>query len=112
MEQQPFESQLALSAKSGANGQGKCRGLPPTAFPSSSQSFAAFRARLIFVALAYSRPLKLGCAHFARAVSLLRATRMRHAKKVAQVPSRSILDRQDLSLLIFDLFASSEETQT
>src|ERR1700722_5892257 len=24
-------------AKSGANGQGKCRGLPPTAFPSSSQ---------------------------------------------------------------------------
>jgi hypothetical protein len=40
----------------------------------------------------------------------------RHAnaprEKSSSDPSRSILDREDLNLLTFDLFASSEETQT
>jgi hypothetical protein len=71
MEQQPFESQLAFVAKSGANGQGKCRGLPPTAFPSSSQ-FS--RSLFLFYVAQVFRPeaFDFGWARSLRCVFLIR----------------------------------------
>jgi hypothetical protein len=79
---------------SGANGQGKCRGLPPTAFPSSSR----FSRSLFFYFMFQIALLRQGTA------SACRNQRLMDAPSAAE--GFSVLHRRPKAVRF------SEETQT
>jgi hypothetical protein len=91
MEQQPFESQLALVQSLGPMGRQVSRPSADRLPEQFAVSYGISREKFVFAFRRYPC-----CA----------------PRESSSGSSRSILDREDLSLLTFDLFASSEETQT